>query len=275
MQYPEIDPLALSLGPLKIHWYGLMYLLGFGSAWLLGTLKARRADNNFTPEKIADLIVYGALGAVLGGRIGYMLFYGLDNWLADPLVVFRVWEGGMSFHGGLAGGILGAWLYGKKIGIGGIDVIDFVAPLTPVGLGFGRIGNFINTELPGRITEVAWGFKYPCYAVRQLNPDCATGGAAFEQVLRHPSSLYQAFAEGVVLMVIMFAATRVPRPAGFATGLFFVAYGVLRILTEFFRSPDAHIGFLLGQSTTMGQLLSLPLVLIGILLLIRSGIKSA
>lgn len=265
----------MTLGPLQIHWYGFMYLLAFGCAWLFGTRRAKRADNRLQPNAVADLIVYGAIGAMIGGRFGYMLFYNAEILASDPWSIVRIWEGGMSFHGGLLGVLIACYVYSKKIAVGFMEITDFIAPLVPLGLGFGRLGNFINTELPGRVTDVIWGLRYPCHAVRQFNPQCAAlTQDGFEAVTRHPSSLYQAFAEGIVLMIIALVATRSARPIGFASGLFLLAYGVLRFLTEFFRTPDIQIGFLLQESITMGQLLSLPLVLAGIILLHWSSRKS-
>lgn len=240
-----------------------MYLLGFAAVWWLGKRRAHRSDNAFKPMMVSDLVFYGALGAVLGGRIGYILFYRLDGLLADPLMLLRIWEGGMSFHGGLIGVILGCYLYGRRYSLSFIQVTDFVAPLVPIGLGLGRIGNFINTELPGRVTDAVWGLHYPCHVVYLLNRNCSAFGA-YEIAARHPSALYQAFAEGVVLLIVMLWATRIPRPLGFASGLFIASYGILRVITENFRSPDAHLGFFFGQTVTMGQMLSLPLIVAGI-----------
>lgn len=266
MQYPQIDPLAFSIGPLQVHWYGLMYLFGFIAAWWLGSLQAQRTDNPFNPDKVSDLVFYGGLGAVLGGRIGYALFYRPDSLLADPLVLVRLWEGGMSFHGGLLGVILACCLYGRKHHFSFIQVTDFIAPLAPFGLGLGRLGNFINTELPGRLTDLAWGLHYPCHSVYLLNAECGTLGD-YESVARHPSALYQAFAEGLLLLALMLWFTRTPRPTGFASALFLVGYGAVRLVTENFRSPDAHIG-LLFFDLTLGQLLSLPLLLAGLIWLV-------
>lgn len=268
MHYPQIDPLALSVGPLQIHWYGLMYMLAFLFAWRFGLREARRKDNNLTSPMVGDLIFYGALGAILGGRLGYALFYSLQHTLSDPLSILRIWEGGMSFHGGLVGVMVACWLYGKKLRLAFFEVTDFVAPLVPVGLGLGRIGNFINAELPGRVTQLPWGLHYPCEAVRQISTECRLLSAeSYEPVLRHPSALYQAFTDGILLAVAVILFTRQSRRLGVASGFFLVGYGSLRFVTEFFRSPDAHIGYVLGGFITMGQLLSLPLVLLGLFLL--------
>lgn len=261
MRYPEIDPLALSLGPLQIHWYGLMYLGGFAFAWWFGVREARRNTNRFSPQSVSDLIVYCALGAIIGGRIGYMLFYNIEHVAANPLSILYLWQGGMSFHGGFIGVWVASILYARKLGLRHFEMTDFLVPLVPVGLGLGRLGNFINTELPGRITEVAWGLHYPCHALGEAAATCVPYAVdGFEQSTRHPSSLYQAFAEGVVLMAIMFFASRTNRPDGFLSGLFLLSYGCLRVITEFFRNPDAQIGFFFNGTATLGQLLSLPLI---------------
>ncbi len=264
MYYPDFDPVAIALGPLQVHWYGVSYLAAFVFVILYGR---RRASLPWTPVSrvsISDIVFYAVLGVILGGRIGYMLFYNFPALLADPLSLLRIWQGGMSFHGGFVGVLLACLLFAYKRGIGFIRLMDFIAPLVPMGLGFGRLGNFINTELPGRITEVPWGLYYPCWAVRGL-PNYCPDGAVFEPVLRHPSPLYQALAEGLVLFGLMYLAGRRPRPTGFVSGVFLASYGALRCFTEFFRSPDAGIGFLWG-TVTMGQLLSVPMIACGVLL---------
>ena len=271
LHYPAIDPVIVALGPLAVRWYGLAYLAGFAACWYLGRWRAvrpalRRPGDDWNPDEVGDLVFYGAVGAVLGGRVGYVLFYSFDQLLADPLFLFRIWEGGMAFHGGLIGVLVGLWLYGRQTGRGLFQVTDFLVPLTPFGLGFGRLGNFANTELPGRATDSAFGMIYPCSAdaVRALNPLC-TG--TWESFARHPSPLYQAFAEGIVLFLLVWWFARKPRPLGAVTGVFLVGYGVLRMLTEFFREPDAHLGFIFLEAVSMGQLLSLPMVLLGGLLI--------
>lgn len=272
MYYPDIDPIIVALGPLAIRWYGVAYLAGFLFCWLLGQWRARhpqlrRPGDDWHPEEISDLVFYGAIGAVLGGRIGYVLFYAFDQFMGDPLFLIRIWQGGMAFHGGLIGSLIGLWLYGRNTGRNLLQVTDFLVPVTPLGLGFGRLGNFANTELPGRATDSAFGLIYPCSAdaVRALNPLC-TG--QWESFARHPSPLYQAFAEGLVLLVIIWWFARKPRPLGAVTGVFLMSYGALRICTEFFREPDSHLGFIFLDAVSMGQLLSLPMVLIGGLLVL-------
>ena len=267
MHYPSIDPVIVWLGPVAVRWYGLAYLVGFACVWWLGRYRARR-DDRWNDEMLSDLVFFGALGAVLGGRIGYTFFYGYEQLARDPLFLFRIWEGGMSFHGGLLGVLVAMWLFGRKYRLAFLDVTDFLAPLAPIGLGLGRLGNFINTELPGRITDGPFGFYYPCAAdaVRAINPLC-TG--AFETFARHPSPLYQAFTEGLLLFVLVWLVSASPRPQGLVSGVFMVGYGCFRFTTEFFREPDSHIGVFFG-AVSMGQLLSVPMVAIGVWLIWRS-----
>ena len=269
MYYPVIDPIIFSLGGgLALRWYGLMYLLGFAMVWYLGRLRAKTHPGGWTDQQISDMVFYGALGAVLGGRVGYVLFYGFDTFLNDPLYLLRMWEGGMSFHGGLAGVALAMMYFARKTERRWIDVADFLAPLCPIGLGLGRMGNFINMELPGRVTDSTFGLIYKCEKVRGLNMTCV---GEWENVARHPSALYQAFAEGVVLFVLVWFISSRPRAAGFVSGVFLAGYGLLRVVTENFRSPDAHIGYLAFDWVTMGQILSLPLIIAGMLLIFWSG----
>lgn len=252
MQYPSIDPIAISLGPLSIHWYALSYMVGIGAVWWLTSQRAkRRADLDWNAEQISDLLFYCVLGVILGGRIGYMLFYNLPAVADDPLSLFRLWEGGMSFHGGMLGVFAGAWWFARKTNRSFFSVTDFFAPAIPVALGLGRLGNFVNGELPGRESDVAWALVYPG-----------------DVVTRHPSSLYQAFAEGVVLFALLWLYSRKPRPEMAVSGLFLIGYGSLRIITEFFREPDTHIGFIALNMVTMGQILSLPMVMFGIAFMI-------
>ena len=249
--YPEIDPIALSLGPLKIHWYGITYLVGFAGAWLLAKYRAKKFGG-WTEEQVADLIFYGALGVVLGGRCGYVLFYNFNQFLANPLWLFHVWEGGMSFHGGLIGVLVAFYLFGRKVDKGFFEVSDFLAPMVPIGLGAGRIGNFIGGELWGRATDVSWGMVFPRDPL---------------QLVRHPSQLYQFALEGVLLFALLFWFSSRSRPEKAVSGLFLIGYGSFRFLVEFFRQPDAHLGFIAFNWLSMGQLLSLPMIVIGAFLI--------
>ena len=271
MHYPEIDPVIVALGPLAVRWYGLAYLAAFAVCWYLGQWRARRSPD-WTREQLSDLVFYGALGAVLGGRLGYVLFYGFDALLRDPMILVRIWDGGMSFHGGLLGVVAAMAWFARRRRRSFWRVTDFAAPLVPIGLGFGRLGNFANTELPGRMTDVAWAFIYPCKAdaIRAINPLC-TG--AWEPFARHPSPLYQAFAEGVVLFALVWWAAARPRPAGFVSGVFLTGYGGLRLLTERFREPDGHLGYLAMDWVTMGDLLSLPMAIVGILVMVWAALR--
>ena len=246
--YPEFDPVAVHIGPLAVRWYGITYLAGFAAAWYLGKKRAARADSPVTALQVDDLIFYGALGVILGGRIGYMLFYSFDQIVANPLNLVRIWEGGMSFHGGLLGVLVAMWLYGRRIGKGFFHVTDFVAPLVPIGLGAGRIGNFINGELWGAPTTVPWAV--------------IVDGQA-----RHASQLYEACLEGLALFLILWLFSAQPRPRMAVSGVFLMGYGVFRCGMEFIRLPDAHMGYLAFGWVTMGQVLSLPLVVFGCLLL--------
>ncbi len=253
--YPNIDPVALALGPLKIHWYGLMYLVGFAGGWWLGQWRAKRSNGVWQPEQVGDLLFYIAMGVILGGRCGYVLFYNFDYFLQNPLWLFHIWEGGMSFHGGLLGVLLAMVWYGKKIGKSFFQVTDFIAPLIPLGLATGRIGNFIGGELWGRASDVSWAMVFPRDPL---------------QLARHPSQLYQFALEGVALFVILWWFSSRPRPRMAVSGVFLVGYGSFRILAEFFREPDAHLGFVALDWLTMGQMLSLPMVLFG-LFLVQQG----
>lgn len=260
LTYPDIDPVAFSLGPLTVHWYGIMYIVAFTGAWYLARLRARRASAagpvwqkfRFSDDQIADLVFYGALGAVLGGRFGSVLFYNFDRFVADPLWLLRVWEGGMSFHGGFLGVMLAFFIYSRRINRHYFDVLDFIAPLAPFGLGVGRIGNFIGGELWGRPTDVPWGMVFP----------------HVDDLARHASQLYQAVLEGVVLFALMWWFSSKPRPRYAVSGLFAVGYGVQRFFVEFYREPDSWLGFVALDWLTMGQVLSVPMIVAGGILLV-------
>ena len=255
LPYPQIDPVAIALGPLKIHWYGLMYLVGIGGAWLLASRRLKDFDPSWSKEKLSDLVFWVAMGVILGGRLGYALFYDLPAYLAEPLKILRVWEGGMSFHGGLIGVMLATWLFGRRNGKSFFQLMDFIAPLVPIGLGAGRIGNFINAELWGKATDVPWAMVFPPFS------DPA-------QLPRHPSQLYQFALEGVALFVILWLYSRKPRPTMAVSGLFAICYGIFRFIVEFVRVPDAQLGYLAWNWLTMGQVLCLPMILGGIGLMV-------
>lgn len=248
LPYPEIDPIIFSIGPLAVRWYGLMYVIGFVAAWILANRRSKEPWSLIKPEQVDDLIFYAMLGVIAGGRLGYCIVYGWELWLEDPLYVFKITQGGMSFHGGLAGVMVAMWLYGRKLGLGMWQVTDFVAPLVPIGLGTGRIGNFINNELWGKPTDVPWSFS--------------VNGQAL-----HPSQLYEALLEGLVLFVILWIYSSRPRPHMAVSGMFLLWYGVFRFFVEFYRVPDADLGYLALGWVTMGQILSAPMIVLGAILL--------
>lgn len=249
--HPGFDPIALQLGPLAIRWYGLMYLLAFALVLVLGRWRiTHHRWTAWTPQMLDDVLFYGVLGVVLGGRLGYVLFYKFGDYLADPLAIFRVWEGGMSFHGGFLGVIVAMLIFARRRGIAWLSVTDFIAPLVPLGLAAGRIGNFINGELWGRPTDLPWGMAFP----------------QVDMLPRHPSQLYQFALEGIALFVILWLFARRPRPTGAVSAVFLIGYGAFRFIAEFAREPDSFLGPLaLGLS--MGQWLSLPMIAAGIWLL--------
>lgn len=247
LMYPHINPIAFKLGPVQVHWYGIMYLIGFSFAWLLGCYRARKPGSGWTTEQISDFVFYGALGVILGGRIGYMLFYDLPGFLHNPLILFRVWDGGMSFHGGFIGASLALWIYSRKLKKSVWDLTDFAAPLVPIGLGAGRLGNFINGELWGRVTSMPWGMVFPKAGVQP----------------RHPSQIYEFLLEGVLLFIILWWYSSKPKPRFAVSALFLLCYGSFRFFSEFFRQPDPQLGFILWGWVTMGQILSAPMILAG------------
>lgn len=270
----DFDPVALSLGPVSIHWYGLMYLLGFMGFLMLGNLRARDAWRGFSKDEVGDLLFYGAIGVIIGGRLGYMLVYGWADVVRDPLVLLRIWEGGMSFHGGLVGVVVALAWFARRSGKRMLAILDFVSPMVPVGLFFGRIGNFIGGELWGRQTDSALGMIFP-QSLTHLGLDAqgireAWLAGVLNDQARHPSQLYEAGLEGLVLFVFLWLYSRKPRALGSTAGWFALGYGCFRFLVEFVREPDAHMGFIVGDWMSTGQLLSLPLVLLGVVLLWNS-----
>lgn len=259
--YPKIDPIALQLGPLAVHWYGLMYLAAFAAVLVLGRLRIRhRPDLGWRNQDLDDLLFWGVLGVVLGGRLGQVLFYEPGYYLRHPAEILAVWKGGMSFHGGLIGVLLALAWHARKTGRRFLEVGDFVAPLVPLGLMFGRLGNFINGELWGRPADPAlpWAMVFP----------------QADALPRHPSQLYQAGLEGLLLFIVLWLYTARPRPVGAASGLFLIGYGTLRFLAEYFRDPDAGI-FGHSDVVSMGQWLSLPMILIGLAMWTRARAKAA
>lgn len=253
LAYPNIDPVAIALGPLKIHWYGLMYLFGIGSAWWLAKQRLNQFDPSWSKDTLSDLVFWCALGVIAGGRLGYVLFYDLAAYIANPALVLRIWEGGMSFHGGFLGVLLAVWWFSRKQNKPFFALMDFIAPLVPIGLGAGRIGNFINAELWGKATDVSWAMVFP------TDP---------AQLARHPSQLYQFALEGVALFVILWLYSRKPRPMMAVSGMFALWYGVFRFIVEFVRVPDAQLGYLAFNWLTMGQVLCLPMIIGGIGLMV-------
>ena len=245
--YPKIDPIALDLGFIQIHWYGLMYLIAFGLAYWLGSVRAAKPNSGWNSDQVSDMIFYGALGVVLGGRIGYILFYNFPHFIDDPLVLFRVWEGGMSYHGGLIGVLIAMLLFGRRHKKTFFQTTDFVVPLVPLGYFAGRMGNFINGELWGRPTDVPWGMVFP----------------HVDSAVRHPSMLYQGVLGGIVLFIIIWIYSSKRRPTMAVSGAYLLGAGIFRFVNEFFREPDPQLGFIAFDWLTMGQLLSIPLVFSG------------
>jgi len=256
--YPEINPIAFSFGPIKIAWYGLMYLLGFVAAYWLANKRTKQDWSPVAIDQIEDLIFYSAVGVILGGRLGYMLFYDTGSLFSDPiswlLRMPQIWQGGMSFHGGFIGVILAVKVFSSKYDLDFISMIDFVAPLVPIGLGLGRLGNFINNELWGKQTDFFLGFFV-------------------DEVVRHPTQLYEATLEGLILFMILWSYSRVKRERGLIAAAFLLYYSIFRIFIEFFRVPDFHIGYLYSDWLTLGQLLSLPMLILGLWIIITYKFK--
>lgn len=258
LTHPQIDPVAIHLGPLSIHWYGLMYLLGFALFLWLGKLRLRKLNSpGWDVTMMDDLLFYGVLGVVVGGRLGEVLFYHPAYYLSNPLEIFAVWKGGMSFHGGFLGVLAAMAVYAYRKNINWLKLMDFVAPLTPLGIGAGRIGNFINGELWGRPTDLPWGMVFP----------------KVDAIPRHPSQLYEFALEGIVLFALLWIYSRKPRPVGAVLGMSVVGYGGFRFFSEFARTPDDGIFGVMTLGVSMGQWLSLPMVIAGVWLIV-SGYRT-
>jgi len=261
MIHPQFDPVALRIGPLSVHWYGLMYLLGFIQYLLLGRMRVSQEpikQQGFVHQDLEDLLFYAVLGVILGGRLGYCLFYLPSHYLTHPLDIFKVWQGGMAFHGGFLGVIVAIAWFSRKRCISFFSVADMIAPLVPFGLAFGRIGNFINGELWGRPTDVSWGIVFP---------------QAGDDLIRHPSQLYEFAGEGVLLGIMLWLYSRHPRKVGQTSGAFMLGYGIFRFLAEFTREPDRFLGTL-SFGLSMGQWLSIPMIVFGLYLIIRPSIRT-
>lgn len=261
--HPMPDPIAISIGPLSVHWYGLMYLLAFGLFILLGRLRIRQphiAGAGWRVEDIEDMLFYGVLGVIIGGRLGEVLFYHPDYYFAHPLEIAAIWKGGMSFHGGFLGVLAAMAIWSRKHGRRLMDVMDFIAPLVPLGYAAGRIGNFINAELPGRVADASlpWAMIWP-------NVD---------SLPRHPSPIYQALVDGVLLFIVLWLYARKPRPYLAVSGVFALGYGCARFFTEYFRIPDYEVSFA-GWTISAGQMLSLPMIVLGLILLFVAYRKPA
>ena len=258
IQYPNIDPTALKVGVLRIHWYGIMYLVGFVAAWLLGRRRSKRIKGLWTDDQVSDLIFYAMIGVILGGRLGYVLFYNLSYYMANPILIFKVWDGGMAFHGGLLGVLIAFFLFARKNGKNIFQIGDLILPAVPIGLGAGRIGNFINGELWGKATTLPWGMVFPKDPMH---------------LPRQPTELYEFILEGVVLFIVLWIYSRKERPRMAVSGLFLLLYGIFRFMVEFIRLPDPQLGYLAFGWLTMGQLLSMPMIGFGIFFLYRGYTK--
>ncbi|WP_444996593.1 prolipoprotein diacylglyceryl transferase [Aliikangiella sp. IMCC44359] len=256
MEFPSFDPVIFQIwGPIGLNWYGLTYLLGFAGAWWMGTVRSKQTNSPFNADQVSDFLFYGFLGVVLGGRVGYVLFYHLDFFIADPFYLFKIWDGGMSFHGGLLGVLVAFWYFARKTQKPFFVIADYFVPMVPIGLATGRFGNFINGELWGRVTDLSstpWAMHFP------HDP---------EGVYRHPSMLYECFLEGIVLFIILYFYSRTPKPKMAVSGVFLLGYGVFRFIIEYFREPDEHLKEL-AEFLSMGQILSLPMIIVGLVMII-------
>lgn len=259
LNYPEIDPVIFPITEtLQVRWYGVLYLVGFAGCWLMCHFKSKKLANWHTKESLGDLFFYMFWGVILGGRLGYMLFYFWEPWLADPLLVFKTWQGGMSFHGGLIGVIIAMFYFSRRNGVSVLQISDLIAPTIPFALAMGRIGNFINGELWGKVTDVPWAMVFP----------------HVDKLPRHPSQLYAVLLEGLLLFVFLWIYTRKPRPTGQTSGMFLIGYGLVRCFEELFRQPDPQYGYLAFGWVTMGQILCVPMILIGAWLLTRTPCRT-
>ncbi|MDW5501966.1 prolipoprotein diacylglyceryl transferase [Pseudomonas lundensis] len=273
LAFPKFDPVIFSIGPVALHWYGLMYLVGFVFAMWLAVGRANKPGSGWTKDEVENLLYAGFLGVFVGGRVGYVLFYNLPLFIDNPLYLFKVWDGGMSFHGGLMGVILVMFWFARRTKRTFFQVSDFIAPLIPFGLGAGRLGNFINGELWGRVTtDTPWAMLFPSsraedVALAAADPQLLPILNQYGVLPRHPSQLYELLLEGVVLFIILNLFIRKPRPMGAVSGLFLIGYGAFRIIVEAFRQPDAQLGLFDGV-ISMGQILSVPMVVAGIIMMI-------
>ncbi len=279
--HPQFDPVLISIGPLAIRWYALSYIVGFVLFIWLGRRRIAQGNTLFTKEMLDDFLTWGILGVILGGRLGYILFYKLSDYLADPISMFKVWEGGMSFHGGFLGVVVAMWLFSRKHNISVWKTMDFVAPLVPLGLASGRIGNFINGELWGRVTDPSafWAMGFPQARYEDLeaaahNPQWAEWLNQFGMLPRHPSQLYQFALEGICLFILVWVFSKKPRPTGQVASLFLGGYGFFRFIAEFARQPDDYLG-LLTLGLSMGQWLSVPMIVLGAVGFVYFGKKNA
>ena len=274
LHFPEFDPVIFSIGPVSLHWYGVMYLVGFVFAMWLAGRRAKKPGSGWTKDEVENLLYAGFLGVFLGGRLGYVFFYNLPSFLADPLYLFRVWDGGMSFHGGLVGVICVMIWFARRTHRSFFQVADFMAPLIPFGLGAGRLGNFINGELWGRVDPNSqWAMLFPGsrsedISLLAMHPEWQSLFNAYGVLPRHPSQLYEMVLEGIVLFIILNLYIRKPRPMGAVSGLFLIGYGAFRIIVEFFRQPDAQFTGEWVQYISMGQILSIPMIVAGVIMMV-------
>jgi len=279
--HPQFNPAAFELGPLAVRWYALSYIVGFVLFMWLGRRRIRRGSTPFTAEMLDDFLTWGVLGVILGGRLGFVLFYQPEYYFSHPAEIIKVWQGGMSFHGGFLGVVAASWLFARRKGLKWMQVLDFIAPLVPLGLASGRIGNFINGELWGRVTDPsnfwAMGFPQARYEDAEAaahNPLWAEWLQQYGMLPRHPSQLYQFALEGICLFVIVWIFSKKPRPAGQTAALFLGGYGLFRFIAEFARQPDDYLG-LLTLGLSMGQWLSVPMIVLGVIGFVWFGRKNS